>query len=161
MLEVISGLPREELFSADEQRLHETATGVLAIVGQRAVRLFRRRDAYRRFISALVYLPRDRYTTSSRLAMSELLRERLGGRSVDCTARVWEWSLALVHFTVHTEPTASGFEAYFGGLAPTAAATESLQDELTGTVRTWDDRFLAQPGCESATAALLGGVPEA
>ena len=75
MLEVISGLPREELFSASEQTLHDTAVGVLAMAGRRAVRLFLRPDPYRRFISALVYLPRDRYTTESRLAMAEVLRQ--------------------------------------------------------------------------------------
>ncbi|MGQ0575637.1 MAG: NAD-glutamate dehydrogenase [Pseudonocardia sp.] len=159
MLEVISGLPREELFGADEQRLHDTATGVLAIAGRRAVRLFLRRDPYRRFVSALVYLPRDRYTTASRTAVAEVLRARIGGGEVDHTARVSESSLAMVHFTVHTEPTAPGFDTYFGPSAE--AATEALQDELTAAVRSWDDRFLAQPGCEGATAGLLDGVPEA
>ncbi len=67
MLEVISALPREELFSASQERLHDTAVGVLAVTGRRAVRVFLRPDPYRRFISCLVYLPRDRYTTSSRL----------------------------------------------------------------------------------------------
>ena len=71
MLEVISGLPREELFSATEERLHETAVGVLAVADRRAVRLFLRPDPFRRFISCLVYLPRDHYTTSSRLAMAD------------------------------------------------------------------------------------------
>jgi len=158
MLEVISGLPREELFSADEERLHETATGVLAITGRRVVRLFLRRDPYRRFISALVYLPRDHYTTSSRLAMAQLLRHRLGGHGVDYTARVSEWSLALVHFTVQTAPTASGFDRYFG--AQEVSATAILQDELTASIQTWDDRFLAEPACNGAVTALLAGVPE-
>ncbi len=150
MLEVISGLPREELFSATEQSLHDTAVGVLAVAGQRAVRLFLRPDPYRRFLSALVYLPRDRYTTSSRLAMAEVLRRRLGGRSVDHTARVSESRLALVHFTVHADRDAAGF----GEVDVTA-----LQDELTEAVRTWDDRLLSG-GTEPAVAGLLAGVPE-
>jgi glutamate dehydrogenase len=83
MLEVISALPREELFSAGVQRLHDTAVGVLAASGRRVVRLFLRRDPYKRFVSCLVYLPRDRYTTSSRLAMAKVLQTRLGGRAVD------------------------------------------------------------------------------
>ena len=103
MLEVISGLPREELFSATEERLHETAVGVLAVADRRAVRLFLRPDPFRRFISCLVYLPRDQYTTSSRLAMADLLQRRLGGSSVEYTARVSESRLALVHFTVQTD----------------------------------------------------------
>ncbi len=151
MLEVISGLPREELFSAGEQRLHDTAVGVLAVAGGNSVRLFLRPDPYRRFLSCLVYLPRDRYTTSSRLAMADVLTQRLGGRSVDHTARVSESRLALVHFTVHTHSDAAGF-----GDVDVAA----LQDELTEAVRTWDDRLLSRPD-GSSVAALLPGVPEA
>jgi glutamate dehydrogenase len=150
MLEVISDLPREELFSAGVERLHDTAVGVLAVSGRRAVRLFARPDPYRRFVSCLVYLPRDRYTTSSRLAMAEVLRTRLGGTSVDHTARVSAARLALVQFTVHAPPDAPGF----GPLD-----VEGLQDELTEAVRTWDDRFVSA-AAGSAVTALLGGVPE-
>jgi glutamate dehydrogenase len=151
MLEVISALPREELFSSSEQRLHDTAVGVLAVAGRRAVRLFLRPDPYRRFISCLVYLPRDRYTTASRLRMADVLQRRLGGRSVDHTARVSESNLALVHFTVHTDAGAPGFGD---------VDVPGLQDELTEAVRTWDDRLLSQPEA-AGVAALLPGVPEA
>lgn len=152
MLEVISGLPREELFSADEPSLYGTAVGVLAMAGRHAVRLFLRPDPYRRFISALVYLPRDRYTTGSRLAMAEVLQRRLGGRAVDDTARVSEAVLALVQFTVHTARDAVGYDP---------VDVESLQDELTEVVRTWDDRLRATPGATDAVSALLPGAPEA
>ncbi|MBW0116006.1 NAD-glutamate dehydrogenase [Pseudonocardia sp. KRD-169] len=150
MLEVISELPREELFSAGVERLHDTAVGVLAVAGRRAVRLFLRPDPYRRFVSCLVYLPRDRYTTSSRLAMADVLQRRLGGTGVDHTARVSESALALVQFTVHTPPDAAGFDD---------VDVSTLQDELTGAVRTWDDRLQSTPeGAE--VGALLTGVPE-
>ncbi len=151
MLEVISGLPREELFSASEERLHDTAVGVLAVAERRAVRLFLRFDPFHRFVSCLIYLPRDQYTTSSRLAMADLLQRRLGGTSVEYTARVSESRLALVHFTVQTTADAVG---YAGVDVP------ELQDELTEAVRTWDDRLLSEPG-GAALAAELGGVPQA
>jgi glutamate dehydrogenase len=151
MLEVISGLPREELFSATEERLHETAVGVLAVADRRAVRLFLRPDPFRRFISCLVYLPRDHYTTSSRLAMAALLQRRLGGSSVEYTARVTESRLALVHFTVQTDRDAVGYAGM---------DVAGLQEELTEVVRTWDDRLLSEPG-GPAVVAQLAGVPEA
>ncbi|MHA6784567.1 NAD-glutamate dehydrogenase [Pseudonocardia saturnea] len=150
MLEVLSDLPREELFSANVDRLHDTAVGVLSVAGRRAVRLFLRPDPYHRFVSCLVYLPRDRYTTSSRLAMAEVLQRRLGGTGVDHTARVSESALALVQFTVHTPADAAGFGD---------VDVPALQDELTEAVRTWDDRLQTTPdGAE--VAALLPGVPE-
>ncbi|NMI02258.1 NAD-glutamate dehydrogenase, partial [Pseudonocardia sp. K10HN5] len=151
MLEVLSALPRGELFGASEQTLHDTAVGVLGTAGRRSVRVFLRPDPYRRFISCLVYLPRDRYTTSSRLAMAEVLRKRLGGAEVDYTARVTEASLALVHFTVHLDPAAREVAAPLPDVA-------ALQDELTEAIRTWDDRLVAELGVDAGTA-LLAGIP--
>jgi len=150
MLEVISALPREELFSSTEQQLHDTAVGVLAVAGRRTVRVFLRPDPYRRFVSCLVYVPRDRYTTSSRIAMAEVLRRHLHGSSVDFTVRLTESALALVHFTVHTDPSAS----------PEAVDGDDLQDELVEAIRTWDDRLLSLPG-SGEVADLMPGVPEA
>ena len=56
-------MPREELFSATEEQLHDTAVGVLAVAGRGAVRVFLRPGPVPRFTSCLVYVPRDRYTT--------------------------------------------------------------------------------------------------
>jgi glutamate dehydrogenase len=151
MLEVISALPREELFSAGVQRLHDVAVGVLSVSSRRTVRLFLRRDPYKRFLSCLVYLPRDRYTTSSRLAMAEVLKRRLGGRSIEYTARVTESNLAMVHFTVQADADAVGFGD---------VEVSDLQDELTEAARTWDDRLLSDPG-SADVADLLAGVPQA
>jgi glutamate dehydrogenase len=82
--------------------------------------------------------------------MSDVLQSRLGGKSVEFTVRLSESSLAMVHFTVLTDPDAAGF-----GDVDVAA----LQDELTEAVRTWDDRLLRQPDT-AGVAALLPGVPE-
>ena len=67
---------------------------------RRQVRLFVRRDPYGRYLSCLVYLPRDRYTTAVRNQMQDILLERLGGASIDYTARVTESVLARLHFVV-------------------------------------------------------------
>jgi len=165
MLDVLSELPREELFSASEERLRDTATGVLTVIGRSAVRVFGRRDPFRRFISCLVYLPRDRYTTSSRLAMAEVLQRRLGGTSVDHTARVSESRLAQVHFTVHTDTgagTAIAADTDTGG--PDELDLSALQDELGEAVRTWEDRLLAavadEGGDTAAITAALPGIPD-
>ncbi len=56
---ILETLPREELFQSSEDELFRTA--MLGLQGVRS-RLFLRRDKYSRFISALVYLPRERST---------------------------------------------------------------------------------------------------
>ncbi|MFC0547727.1 NAD-glutamate dehydrogenase [Kutzneria chonburiensis] len=130
MLEVIQNYPRSELFSTDAETLYDIATGVLALAERRRLRLFLRRDPYGRFYSCLVYLPRDRYTTTSRLAMQEVLLAELQGKNLEYSALIGESPLARVHFMVHTEPSE----------APelNAAHIQSLLGEAT---RNWDDRM--------------------
>ncbi len=131
ILEVVQNYPRAELFSTDTDTLYEIVTGVLALADRRRLRLFLRRDPYRRFFSCLVYLPRDRYTTTSRLAMQRVLTEELHGTDLDYSARIGETELARVHFMVHTEPSESA--------SPDQAR---LQELLTEAVRSWDDRMV-------------------
>jgi glutamate dehydrogenase len=127
---------------------------VLAVAGRRAVRVFLRPDPYHRFTSCLVYVPRDRYTTSSRMAMADVLQNHLGGTSVDFTVRLTESALALVHFTVHLDPDRAG------AAQAEPVDVEVLQDDLAEAIRTWDDRLLSLPG-SGDVAELLRGVPEA
>ena len=82
--------------------------------------------------------------------MAEVLRRHLHGSSVDFTVRLTESALALVHFTVHTDPATS----------PEAVDGDDLQDELAEAIRTWDDRLLSLPG-SGEVADLIPGVPEA
>ncbi|GGU42294.1 glutamate dehydrogenase [Lentzea flava] len=146
MLEVIQNYPRTELFSVDADTLYQTTTGVIALAERRRLRLFLRRDPYGRFFSCLVYLPRDRYTTTSRLAMQEVLLAELGGLNLEYSARIGESALARVHFMVHTDPARV--------LEPD---TQAIQTKLAEAIRSWDDRMVEAVvgddgvGAESAT----------
>jgi glutamate dehydrogenase len=132
MLEVIQNWPRSELFSTTTDTLYQTTTGVIALADRRRLRLFLRRDPFGRFYSCLVFLPRDRYTTTSRLAMQEVLLDALGGKNLEFSTRIGETSLAQVHFTVHTvDPEKAG-----------EADVADIQARMTEAVRTWDDRLV-------------------
>lgn len=131
MLEVLQNWPRADLFSADTDSLYSTTTGAITLSDRRRLRLFLRRDPYGRFYSCLVYLPQDRYTTRSRLAMQEVLLEELEGTQLEYSARIGETVLAQVHFMVHTDP-ARGQEP----------DTPRIQDRLNDAVRSWDDRMV-------------------
>ena len=142
MLEVIQTYPRTELFSTDPSSLYQTVTGVLSLAQRRTLRLFCRRDPYRRFYSCLVYLPRDRYTTTARLAMQDVLMRDLHGTDLEYSAQIGESVHARVHFTVHTDPDDSG--------VPAAPDVGAITERLEHAVLTWDDRLL-----DAAHAAAL------
>ncbi|MFJ8815386.1 NAD-glutamate dehydrogenase [Amycolatopsis thermoflava] len=128
MLEVLQNWPRADLFSADLDSLYSTAIGAITLSDRRRLRLFLRRDTFGRFYSCLVFLPRDRYTTRSRLAMQEVLLAELEGTHLEYGTRVGETALAQVHFTVHTDPATR--------VEPDVLR---IQERLNAAVRNWDD----------------------
>ncbi|GIE27464.1 NAD-glutamate dehydrogenase [Actinoplanes italicus] len=131
LLQILETYPRDELFQIKTDDLYEAVIGVLRMAGRRQLRLFLRRDGYGRFISCLIYLPRDRFTTGNRLRMQEILLRELNGVGVDYTTRVTERMLARVHFIVRTDPAAPP-----GHLDP-----NELAELLADATRMWDDDF--------------------
>ena len=63
--------PRDELFQADEDELFDIALGVLRLQEHQRTRLFVRRDRFDRFVSCLVFVPRDKYNTDLRRRIAE------------------------------------------------------------------------------------------
>ncbi len=131
LLAVLEDYPRDELFQITTDELSDTVLAVLRLAGRRQLRLFVRRDAYGRFSSCLVFLPRDRFTTANRLAIQEILLRELHGIGLDYTTRVAESPLARIHFIVRTDP-----------LLPAAEVdVDAIQQKLAEATRNWDDDF--------------------
>ncbi|MCW2699600.1 MAG: Glutamate dehydrogenase, partial [Blastococcus sp.] len=133
LLEVLETYPRDELLQVGPDELLPVALAVLHLQERRQTRLFLRRDPTGRFWSALVYLPRDRYTTEVRLAMQRVLLERLSGTSVEYTARSTESVLARLHFIVRVPVGRRGTAQ------PAAVDTDALQAQLAAAARSWTD----------------------
>jgi glutamate dehydrogenase len=131
LLQILETYPRDELFQIKTDDLYEAVIGVLRMAGRRQLRLFLRRDGYGRFISCLIYLPRDRFTTGNRLCMQEILLRELNGIGVDYTTRVTERMLARVHFIVRTDPADP----------PGTVDPNALAEMLADATRMWDDDF--------------------
>jgi glutamate dehydrogenase len=130
LIDILETYPRDELFQISEDELFETALSILRLGERSRVRLFLRRDPYGRFLSCLVYLPRDRYNPENRLRIQEILQQQLHGVSVEHTARVTESVLARLHFIIATDP--SNIPAYDAQKieARLAEATRSWKDDL-------------------------------
>jgi len=129
LLEILESYPRDELFQTSAEDLYEIATEVLHLQERRKSQLFLRADEYGRFVSCLIYIPRDRYTTAVRLKMESILRSAFHGSSVDYTTRVSESVLARLHFVVRVAP---------GEVIP-VVDEKDLQQRLIEATRTWDE----------------------
>ncbi len=137
LLDIMQTFPRSELFALDVDQLLEMATAVIDLGSLRRTLLFLRSDQLGNFVSALVYLPRDRYTTAVRLEMQDILVRELGGVSIDYAARVSESPWAVVHFTVRLPADAQPAE-----VDTSDDNRLRIQGLLTEAARTWADRLI-------------------
>jgi glutamate dehydrogenase len=94
LMDTLENYPRDELFHTSPAELAPVAQDVMFARERRQLRAFVRRDTYGRYVSVLVYLPRDRYSTAVRERFADILREELGGEHVEFTARVNESTTA-------------------------------------------------------------------
>jgi glutamate dehydrogenase len=141
LTEIMEGYPREELFQIPVEELTPIALGVLRLRARRQTRLFLRKDIYGRYMSCMVYLPRDRYTTAVRLRVQEILRRELHGVAVEYSATVGDSPLARLHVVVRAE----------SGTALPDIDTKDLEAAIAAAVRSWDEDLAAE------AARRLGG----
>ncbi|MGE2733100.1 NAD-glutamate dehydrogenase [Mycolicibacterium vaccae] len=137
LLDVMQTIPRSEFFALSARSLLDMAMAVIDLGSRRRTLLFMRADLLGYFVSCLVYLPRDRYTTAVRLEMQDILVRELGGESIDYAARVSESPWAVVHFTVRLPEGARP-----GDVDMSDANQMRIQELLSEAARTWADRLL-------------------
>ena len=134
LLDIIQTIPRSELFALSARELLEMVKAVVDLGSRRRTLLFMRADSLGHFVSCLVYLPRDRYTTAVRLEMQEILVRELGGVSIEYTARVSESPWAVVHFTVRMPDGSRPSD-----IDSSLENETRIQGLLTEAARTWGD----------------------
>ncbi|WP_181310253.1 NAD-glutamate dehydrogenase [Nocardioides campestrisoli] len=158
LMDTLENYPRDELFHTPLDELVPIAESMMHAGQRRQLRAFLRRDTYGRYVSALIYLPRDRYNTGVRERFAAILREQLGGDHVEFTARVNESVTARVHFVVHPGPD--------GAIADFDPA--AIERALSEASRSWTDdlrtELVAQFGEHEGSRlarTYAGAFPEA
>ncbi|RUR15894.1 NAD-glutamate dehydrogenase [Legionella sp. km535] len=104
LLNILETLPRDDLIQGSEDELLEIAMGIFYMQDRKRIRLFARKDVYRRFISCLVYVPKDRFNTELRHAMQNILAESFHAEEITFSTLFGESVLARIHFIVKVNP---------------------------------------------------------
>ena len=138
LLNVLENYPRDELFQIDEDTLYRFAIEIMNLSERPRMRALARLDEFDRFVSVLVFVPKDRYDTSGAPAHRRLPRGVFKGR------------------------VSAAYPAYPGRAARRAPITSSaatrarrrrsrrqtLEAGIAAIVRTWGDALataLAEP----------------
>ncbi len=101
---ILEFLPRDELFQLDEDRLFQTVMGIVSLDEKPQVKLFVRPDQFGRFVSAMVYVPRERFSSSLREEIIRILERAYAGRSSTFYTQITESPLARLHVLIETTP---------------------------------------------------------
>ncbi len=144
---ILETYPRDELFQASEDELLETAVGILHLQERQRVALFVRRDPYERFVTCLIFLPKDTMNTELRLKMQEVVSKAFDGTLSAYYVHLGDGALARLQFIIATNP----------GAVPTVDLKD-LEAKLADVARSWADRLrdaLVEAKGEAAGTDLL------
>ncbi|MBP29488.1 NAD-glutamate dehydrogenase [Methylobacterium sp.] len=128
LLAVLESYPRDDLFQIDIERLYRFTLAIAALADRPRVRVLSRPDRFGRFVSLLVYVPKDRYDSAVRGRIGTYLAEAYGGRLSAAHPDYPEGSLARIHYII--------------GLSDTGSPEQdpaTLEAGITALVRTWGD----------------------
>ena len=125
---IVDTFPRELLFQIRAEELFETSLGILHLQERQRLRLFVHPDRFGRFYSCIVFVPRERFTTQSRLVIQGILEETFGGTDTEFTVRLSESVLARLYFVIRVD--AKRAPSY---------DIEELERRLRAVSRTWSD----------------------
>lgn len=135
LLHIIDNYPRDELFNASVQDLARTTVGILNMQDRKRVKLFVRRDAFRRFFSCLVYVPREKYTTDVRQRIESILKRAFAGTSIDSSVQISDSALARVHIMVRTPRDSRP-----------RISIQKIEKEIADVVVSWTDKLRDELG---------------
>ncbi|GAB3448249.1 NAD-glutamate dehydrogenase [Streptomonospora sediminis] len=136
LIEILEGFPREELLQTPVDQLYDIVLGVLRLRERRGTKLFLRRDPYGRFMSCLVYMPRDRYNTDVRLHIQNVMSRAFAGATMDHSVAVGSAPFAQLYLVVRAERGSILAEVDHAALeAEVVAATRSWDDDLSDELR--------------------------
>lgn len=128
LLNILDTLPRDDLIQGSEEELLEIAMGIYYMQERRRIRMFARTDVYRRFVSCLVYVPKERFNTELRKDMEKVLRESFHSEEITFSTWFSESVLARIHFLIRTNP-----------LDNTHWDFKAIEHKLVEVGRTWTD----------------------
>lgn len=129
LLGALETYPRDDLLHDGAKEIFEVVMEIVDMQERRESRVFVRTDPYQRFVSVILYLPRDLYNTDARLRVQEVLREFYRADSVDFDVLLTESALARIHFVARVARDAE---------LP-KIELQTVEDRIVGAVRSWSE----------------------
>lgn len=108
LTQILSTYAIEDLLLCDEKTLLTNVVAVLHAQERKQLKLFLRTDGNKRFVTALLYVPRDLYNTKVRLKFVELLSRTMEIADSDFQTYLSESNLARLRLVIHLDKPFQG-----------------------------------------------------
>ncbi|WP_292239201.1 NAD-glutamate dehydrogenase domain-containing protein, partial [Mesorhizobium sp.] len=152
LINVLESYPRDELFQVPVPILRKHAEAILGLIERPRVRALVRVDQFDRFVSILVFVPRDRYDSVVREKIGTYLKTVFQGRLSAYYPAFPEGGLARVHFVIGRS----------GGKTPKVEPA-TIEAAIRDIVRTWDDALreaVSESGADATLTAIASRFSE-
>lgn len=133
LMTILERYPRDELFQMSSDEVYDIAMSIAGLQERRRLRLFTRVELFGRFVTCLVYLPRDRYNTHTRVGIERLLTDAYDGSVADWSTSISESVLARLYFLVRV-----------GDGDPSQLDVDELESRIALLIQDWDDDFASE-----------------
>ena len=130
LVQILETFPREELFQTPTKQLLQTAVGILQIQERRRLRLFVRKGQFGRFVTCLIYTPREGYSTTLRKQFQQVLCEYVDAQDLEFNTYFTESTLARLYIVIRVaDDNSYKFDV------------KEAEERLVALARSWHDRF--------------------
>ncbi len=127
---ILTTYPRDELFQSDPDELYTTAMGILHLQERSRIAVFARHDPFKRFVSVLVYIPRERFDTKLRQRVQDILSRAYGGEVSAYYTHLTDEALARLHVLIKTSHEEE-----------TSVDLTMLEKQIIDAARSWNDQL--------------------
>ena len=132
LISILESYPRDELFQISEDDLLKNSTGIVSIAGRSIVKFFARKDKFNRFVSCLIYTPRDRTNSDIREKIKSYLCEVFNGEVADSFLQITESNLIRFHLIVRTNKGVPNYDE------------SHIEQEIVRITKIWSDELVEE-----------------
>lgn len=136
LVSVLESYPRDELFQSSVEDLLKNASGIVSICGRSQVKFFAREDKFKRFVSCLIFTPRERSNSNLRDRIKDYLARIYKGDVADSFVQITDSNLIRFHVIIRTNNS-----------IPKINELE-VESEITQMTRIWSDDLLEAVNAE-------------
>jgi glutamate dehydrogenase len=161
VLHILEEYPRDELFQVDAETLYNFVVEILMLYERPRVRALARADKFDRFVSILVFIPREKYDTDVRTRVAAFLAQVYKGTLAASYAAFPEGALARIHYIIGRYEGETPVIARATLEAGISAIAATWSDKLKAALATSTDGMRARMLANRYARAFTGGYTEA